>query len=57
MGKVLSTHVKRRSAYKILAGKSEKKTPLGRPRCRCELNTKMELSLCPPYRILSKSVT
>jgi hypothetical protein len=30
-------------AYKILVGKPEGKRPLGRPRCRCEDNLKMDL--------------
>jgi hypothetical protein len=34
MGRVCSTNGKKRNAYKILVGKSERKTPLGRPRRR-----------------------
>jgi hypothetical protein len=32
-----------RNAYRILVGKPEGKTPLGRPRRRCEDNIKMDL--------------
>jgi hypothetical protein len=34
---------KKRHAYRILVGKSEKKKPLGRIRGRCEDNTKLDL--------------
>jgi hypothetical protein len=33
----------RRSAYRALVGKPEGRRPLGRPRCRWEENTKMDL--------------
>ena len=33
----------RRGAYRVLVGKPEEKGPLGRPRCRCEHNIKMDL--------------
>ena len=33
----------RRGAYRLLVGKPERKYPLGRPRCRCESNIKMDL--------------
>ena len=33
----------RKSAYNVLVGKPEGKSPLGRPRHRCEDNIKMEL--------------
>ena len=33
----------RRDAYRVLVGKPEEKGPLGRPRCRCEDNIKMDL--------------
>jgi hypothetical protein len=33
----------RRNAYRILVGKPEGKTPLGRPRCRWVDNIKMDL--------------
>jgi len=33
----------RRDVYRVLVGKPEGKTPLGRPRCRWEDNTKMDL--------------
>jgi hypothetical protein len=43
----LAGHVARigakRYAYRILVGKSEGKTPLGRPRLRCVDNIKMDL--------------
>jgi hypothetical protein len=32
---------KKKNAYKMLVEKSERKTPLGRPRCRCVDNIKM----------------
>jgi hypothetical protein len=32
-----------RSVYTVLVGKPEQKSPLGRPRCRCEDNIKMDL--------------
>jgi hypothetical protein len=44
---VLSTrwagHGGGRGVYRILMGKTEGKRPLGRPRCRCEDNIKMDL--------------
>jgi hypothetical protein len=33
----------KRNAYKILVGKPKGKRPLGRPKCRCEDNIKMDL--------------
>jgi hypothetical protein len=33
----------KRDAYRILMGKLDRKRPLGRPRCRCEGNVKMDL--------------
>jgi hypothetical protein len=33
----------KRNAYRLLVGKPERKRPLGRPRCRWEDNTKMDL--------------
>ena len=33
----------RRDVYGFLVGKPERKRPLGRPRCRCEDNMKMDL--------------
>jgi len=32
-----------RGAYRVLVGKPEEKSALGRPRCRWEDNTKMDL--------------
>jgi hypothetical protein len=32
-----------RGAYRVLAGKSEGKRPLGRPRCRWEDNIKVDV--------------
>jgi hypothetical protein len=32
-----------RGAYNILVGRPEGRRPLGRPRCRCEDNIKMDL--------------
>jgi hypothetical protein len=37
-----SMHREKRNAYRILVGKPEGKTPLGRPRCRWEDNIKMD---------------
>jgi hypothetical protein len=34
---------KRRRVYRVLVGKPEGKRPLGRARCRCERNIKMDL--------------
>jgi hypothetical protein len=33
----------KRGTYRVLVGKPEVKRPLGRPRCRWEANTKMDL--------------
>ena len=33
----------KRGAYRIMVGRPEGKRPLGRPRCRCEDNTKKDL--------------
>jgi hypothetical protein len=33
----------RRGVYRVLVGKSERKRPLGRPRCRWENNIKMDV--------------
>jgi hypothetical protein len=33
----------RRGGYRVLVGKPEEERPLGRPRCRCEGNIKMDL--------------
>jgi hypothetical protein len=33
----------KRNAYRLLVGKPEGKRPLGRPRCRCVDNIKMDL--------------
>jgi predicted small integral membrane protein len=43
MGKAYSMHGEMRNAYKILAGKPERKTALGRHRHRWEDNIKMDL--------------
>jgi len=43
MGRECSTYNKRRSAYTILVGKSEKKRPLGRPKRRWGDNMKMDI--------------
>jgi hypothetical protein len=42
MSGACSTHGKRRGAYRIFEGKSEKQRQLGRHRRRCENNIKME---------------
>jgi hypothetical protein len=34
----------KRNAYRILVGKPERKRLLGRPRCRCVDNVKMDLT-------------
>jgi hypothetical protein len=33
-----------RNAHKIFVGKTESKTPLGRPKCRWNDNTKMDIN-------------
>jgi hypothetical protein len=43
MGGACSTHGEKRNAYRILAGKPERKRPLGRPRRRWEDNIRMDL--------------
>ena len=43
MGKACSAYGERRSVYRILVGKPEGRRPLGRPRCRWEVNIKMDL--------------
>jgi hypothetical protein len=43
MGRVRSTDRVRRNAYTLLVGKTEGKTPLGRPRRKWVDNTKMDL--------------
>ena len=37
--------MERRGVYRILVGKAERKSPLGRPRCRWEDNIKMDLQV------------
>jgi hypothetical protein len=43
MGRACRTNGEKRNAYRILVGKPERKRPLGRPRCRCEDNIRMDL--------------
>jgi hypothetical protein len=43
MGAICSTNVVGRGVYRVLVGNSERKRPLGRPRCRWEGNIKMEV--------------
>jgi hypothetical protein len=43
MGRACSTHGEKRSEYRILVGRPERKTPLGTPRPRWEDNIKMDL--------------
>jgi hypothetical protein len=43
MGGTCSTNGEKRSAYRILVGKSEGNRPIGRPRLRWEDNVKMDL--------------
>jgi hypothetical protein len=43
MGRACNTRGKKRSAYRNLLGKPERKRPLGRPKCRCVDNIKMDL--------------
>jgi len=42
-GRACSTYRERRGAYRVLVGKREGKSPLGRPRCGWEANMKMDL--------------
>jgi hypothetical protein len=41
MGKTCSTYG-RRGAYRVFVEKPEEKRPLGRPKCRWEVNIKMD---------------
>jgi hypothetical protein len=43
MGRVCRTNGERRNAYRLLVGKPEGRTPLGRPRRRWVDNIKMDL--------------
>jgi hypothetical protein len=43
MGGAYSTYGEKRTAYRILVGRPEGRRPLGRPRCRWEVNIKMDL--------------
>ena len=43
MGGACSTYGERRDVYRVLMGKPEGKSQLGRPRCRWEDNIKMDL--------------
>jgi hypothetical protein len=43
MGRACSTNGEKRNVYRILAGKSEGKSPLGRPRRRWVDNIKIDL--------------
>jgi hypothetical protein len=43
MGRARSTNGEKRNAYRILVGKPEVKSPLGRPRCRWVDHIKMDL--------------
>jgi hypothetical protein len=43
MVRACSTNGEKRNAYRIFVGKSEEKTPVGRPRCKWVDNIKMDL--------------
>jgi len=43
MGGACSTYGERRRVYRVLVGKPEGKSLLGRPRCRREDNIKMDI--------------
>jgi hypothetical protein len=43
MGRACSMHGEKRTAYRILVGKSKRKRPLGRPERRWLDNIKMDL--------------
>jgi hypothetical protein len=43
VGKVCGTHGEKRNAHMTFVGRPERKRPLGRPRHRCENNTKVDL--------------
>jgi hypothetical protein len=43
MGRTCGTYGERRGAYEVLVGKLEGRTPLGKPKRRCENNIKMDL--------------
>jgi hypothetical protein len=44
MGRACGTHGEKRTAYRVLVGKSEGKRPLGRPECRWEYSIKMDVT-------------
>jgi hypothetical protein len=46
MGEARSTYGERSGSYRVLVGKREGKTPLGRPRRRCYDNIKMDFQEC-----------
>jgi hypothetical protein len=41
MGRICSTHVEKKNAYRVLAGTQEGKRPLERPRHKWDYNIKM----------------
>jgi hypothetical protein len=43
MGRACITNGGKKNAYRILVGKPKGKRPLGRPRCRCVNNIKIDL--------------
>jgi len=43
MSRAFGTYGEGRGMYRVLVWKPEGKRPLGRPRCRCEDNIKMDL--------------
>jgi hypothetical protein len=43
MGRIYSTNGEKRNAYRLLVGKPEGKSPIGRPRCRWMDNIRMDL--------------
>jgi hypothetical protein len=51
MGRACTTNGTKRNAYRILVGKPEEKTPIGRPRCRWVDNIKIYFRDIARYRL------
>jgi hypothetical protein len=51
MGRVVSEYGERIGVYRVLVGKPDEKSPLGRPRRRREDNNKVDFQEvgCPPH--------
>jgi hypothetical protein len=42
MNRICNPHVEKRNAYRVLVEKPERKRQLGKHKCRCEDNIKMD---------------